>query len=273
VEAFRARYGPVAAVLGAGQGIGRAFALALAARGLDLLLVDVARAPLDAVCAEAEAAGARARGLVLDLGTEAADAALAAEARQARIGLAVYTAVRSLVGPFLDETPGTLRTALAVNCGGAQAACRALAPPMVERGRGGIVLLSSLAGLQGTGFVAAYAAAKAFDLTLAEALWWELGEAGVDVLGLVAGSTDTPGFRAGRPRLETGAVLDAPEAVAREGLDHLADGPVWICGEGNRRIAEALAALPRRERVGAISASTRALFAGPPGLAPPTRRP
>lgn len=199
---FRTRYGPRAAVLGAGQGIGRAFANRIAARGLDLLLVDVDRAALSEVAAETQAAGVEVACEVIDLGGSDAASRLATAAREHEIGLAVYTAVRSLVGPFLDEEPSRHRAAVDVNCTGVLLACHAFGAAMRERGRGGLVLLSSLAGLQGTGHVAAYSAAKAFDVALAEALWWELGEHGVHVLGLLAGSTDTPGFRGHEPRVD-----------------------------------------------------------------------
>ena len=58
---------------------------------------------------------------------------------------------------------------------------------MVARGRGGIVLVSSGGGLVGAPNMVAYGATKAFDMVMAEALWAELHEQGVDVLGLVLG--------------------------------------------------------------------------------------
>ncbi len=259
---LRNRYGPVAAVLGAGQGIGRAFAQGLAARGFELLLVDVDERALEAAQRELEADGARVEAHRLDLASRDAGDALASWARRHEVGLAVYSAARAPVGSFLAAAPAGLREAIAVNCGGALAACHALAGPMVGRGRGGLVLLTSLAGLQGTGTVAAYSATKAFDLALAEALWWELGEQGVDVLALVAGSTDTPGFRGSRPKLASSAVLDPPERVVDEGLAHLAHGPVHVVGEGNRKVARALESMDRADRIRLISEQTRALYPG-----------
>ena len=64
-----------------------------------------------------------------------------------------------------------------------------------DRGRGAIVLVSSGAGLVGGPNMVAYGATKAFDMVMAEALWAELHGAGVDVLGLVLGLTDTPALR------------------------------------------------------------------------------
>src|SRR5260221_13028718 len=75
--------------------------------------------------------------------------------------------------------------------------CHHFARPMVERGRGGIVVLSSGAALVGAPNMVAYAASKAFDMIMTEALWAELRATGVDVLGLVLGATDPPAL----PRL------------------------------------------------------------------------
>ena len=70
--------------------------------------------------------------------------------------------------------------------------CHHFAGPMQARGSGAIVLVSSGAGLVGGPNMVAYGATKAFDMVMAEALWAELHGAGVDVLGLVLGLTDTP---------------------------------------------------------------------------------
>src|SRR2546422_350907 len=68
------------------------------------------------------------------------------------------------------------------------------------RGRGGLILLSSMSALQGSPMVATYAATKAFTLNLAESLWDEWRPSGVDVTAVVPGPTDTPGYRASAPR-------------------------------------------------------------------------
>jgi hypothetical protein len=146
-----------------------------------------------------------------------------------------------------------------VNCGGALSIAHALAGPMAERGRGGLILVSSMAGLQGTGWVASYAATKAFDLVLAEGLWFELKPRGVDVLALVPGNTDTPGLRSSRPRKGQEGWM-RPEDVAREALEALGREPVHVCGEANRKVMEALGRLPRAERLRIMGENTRALY-------------
>src|SRR5262249_50256184 len=81
------------------------------------------------------------------------------------------------------------------NCVAPLQLCHHFGAAMAARGRGGIVLVGSGAGLVGGPNVATYAATKAFDMVLAESLWAELHDRGVDVLGLVLGVTDTPALR------------------------------------------------------------------------------
>jgi len=165
------------------------------------------------------------------------------------------------VGAFLDERLERHERALQVGCRGALAASYVLGRRLVARGRGGLILTSSGAGFQGTGWVAGYSAAKAWDLALAEALWWEWRPHGVDVLALCPGSTATPGMLGNAPRLDAAAMAQ-PEDVAREALDALGRGPVCIPGEDNRRARAALDRLPRQQRVELVGEQTRKLFTG-----------
>ena len=258
---FAARYGPSAVVLGAAQGIGLAFAHEIARRGVDVLAVDVREDLLGPAtrAVAAAAPGARVRGLALDLA--AANVAERLAAIDAPLGLVVYTAMLALVGPFLDEKHERHETALHVGCRGALAASHVLGRRLVAQGRGGLILTSSGAGFQGTGWVAGYSAAKAYDLALAEALWWEWKPLGVDVLALCPGGTATPGMLGNAPKLGVSA-LAKPEDVAREALDALGRGPLCIPGEDNRRTRAALERLPREQLVELMGEQTRKMFTG-----------
>lgn len=256
---FPARYGPWAVVLGAGQGIGRAFARELAVRGLDLLLIDLREDLLEAAAGEARAQGRDVRCAMLDLADVGVGKQLAAAAAPLDLGLVVYTAMISRVGLFLDDDLATHLRVLGVGCAGPLATARVLGASLCRRGRGGMILTSSLAGFQGTGFVAGYSACKAYDLALAEALWWEWKPLGVDVLALAPGSTDTPGFQAHQPRVDR-ASLQSAAAVAREALDALGKQHLLVPGEGNRQVRAALDKLPRQQLVEVMGEQTRAQF-------------
>jgi uncharacterized protein len=261
VSGFAARYGPWAAVLGAAQGIGLAFAHEIAQRGVSVLAVDVREDLLEPAVRDVAGAapGVSVRGVALDLARP--DVAERLDAIEEPLGLVVYTAMLALVGPFLDEKLERHETALHVGCRGALAASFVLGRRLVAQRRGGLILTSSGAGFVGTGFVAGYSAAKAYDLALAEALWWEWRPHGVDVLALCPGSTATPGMLGNAPRQSADAMAQ-PADVAREALDALGRGPVCIPGDDNRRARAALDRLPREQQVTLLGEQTRKTFRG-----------
>ena len=107
---------------------------------------------------------------------------------------------------------------------------------MLAKGKGAIVLMTSLAGLQGSGYLSVYAATKAFNRILAESLWYEWKNSGVDIIACCAGATATPGYKNTHPEktgLFTPRVLE-PEEVANECLQKLGRQPFFITGRGNR---------------------------------------
>jgi short-subunit dehydrogenase len=103
---------------------------------------------------------------------------------------------------------------------------------MRARGRGGILLVGSMAGTYGSMLQSVYSGVKAFGRLFAESLWLELREHGVDVLELVLGVTRTPAMeRAGLNFDVPGLSVSEPADVAREGLENLSKGPVFIAGD------------------------------------------
>jgi short-subunit dehydrogenase len=131
----------------------------------------------------------------------------------------------------------------------------------MARGRGGIIVMSSMSGNFGSEQLALYAATKAFDLVLAESLWAELRHHGVHVLAVQPGSTRTPGWETSQPPELRGPgphVMEV-EPVVREALDALGQEPSLVPGAGNREGAEALRALPRRQAIELMSTITSAL--------------
>jgi len=236
--AFAARYGPYALVAGASEGIGRAFAAELAAAGLNLVLVARRQPPLALLSEELRAAhGIDVRTVSADLADPAAADAVVSASGGCEIGLLVYNAAASSVGRFLDTPIDAHLRTVHVNVRGPLLLAHAFAGAMVARGRGGIVLMSSLTAFQGTPLVANYGATKAFNLVLAEGLWSELAESGVDVLACCAGATLTPGYERVTPKRAAERFAPRPQDprdVAREALGALGRRPVIVTGAGNR---------------------------------------
>ena len=261
-----ARYGPWAIVAGASEGIGAAFAHALAAKGLDLVIVARRAGPLAELGDELETRHkVKVQALALDLGEPGSIAALLAALADREIGLLVWNAALSVMGPFLDQPLDAHLTELEVNCRSPLAVVHALGNLMVARRRGGIILLSSLSGMQGTALVANYAATKAWNRVLAEGLWWELGKSGVDVLACVAGATETPGYRSSAPKRGSDAnvPVQSPDAVAAEALAALGRRPSIITGSRNRFAAALLSRLlPRRAAVRLMGRTMDRMYGG-----------
>lgn len=251
------RYGPWAVVLGASEGLGAAFARALAGRGFKLLLLARRGDVLEEVATPLRAS-TEVRTAVVDLGGPDLAGTLAALTAGLEIGLCVYNAAFSQIGPFLEQGLADQLRTIDVNCRGPLITARVLGEAMVRRGRGAIVLMSSLTAFWGSPYVATYGASKAFNLSLGEALWYELGPQGVDVLVCCAGATSTPGFL--RSSGAKGPRSMTPEAVAEEALAALGGPPSMVPGAFNRMAARVLARLlPRPAAVRIMGAQTAKL--------------
>ncbi|MBI1210713.1 MAG: SDR family NAD(P)-dependent oxidoreductase [Alphaproteobacteria bacterium] len=258
-SAFAAKYGPWAVVAGASEGLGAAFAAALAARGLNVLLIarraEMLQAVADRLRAETKV---EVRTEVRDLARGDLAAALGALSADIEIGLAVYNAAYVPVGDLVSRPLDELLRVVDVNIRGPLIFARALGAKMAARGRGGIVLMSSLAGYQGAPRIAAYAASKAFNIVLGEGLWRELAPRGVDVVVSTAGAVRTPGY-AKTASQDAPGTLDAATVVEAT-LDALGRGPVVVPGAVNRVARFVLGRLlPRRTAIGIFARSTKDL--------------
>lgn len=254
---FASQYGPWAVVAGASEGLGAAFAGALAARGVNLLLLARRADLLEGVAARLRAT-TEVRTEVCDLARPDLPAALEALTAPLDIGLAVYNAAYAPVGELHTRAVTDLLQVIDVNVRGPLIFARTLAPRMVARGRGGIVLMSSLAGFQGAPRLAAYAASKAFNIVLGESLWSELKPHGVDVVVSCAGAVRTPGFAMAAKGNAPGT-LDAA-AVAEQTLDALGHGPTVVPGATNKLARFVMGRiLPRHTAIGIMARSTKEL--------------
>jgi short-subunit dehydrogenase len=213
--------------------LGAAFAEGIARRGLNLVLL--ARQE-DQLTATADRLSEKYGVDVLTIGADMADFEDVKERigrLKVSIGLLVYDAAYAPIGRFEDVTEEQLALAAAVNVRAPLLLVKLLSAPMIERGRGGIVLMSSLAGGQGGPNIAAYAATKAFNTVLAEGLWKELKPRGVDVLACVAGAILTPGYRKAESAKPAPGTLEAAQ-VAEQALNALGKGPIVVPGAVNK---------------------------------------
>ena len=134
---------------------------------------------------------------------------------------------------------------------------------MLAKNKGAIILMTSLAGFQGSGFLSVYAASKAFNRILGESLWYEWKNSGVDIIACCAGATSTPGYINTRPEKTgffTPRVL-APDEVARECLAKLGKQPSFITGRANRVASFIMQKLmPRKMAINIMGDTTRKMY-------------
>ncbi|WP_045878328.1 SDR family NAD(P)-dependent oxidoreductase [Pseudofrankia sp. DC12] len=243
--------GPWAVVAGASEGLGAAWAEALARRGLNVLAVGRRPEPLEQTARRLAATHeVEVRTLAADLAEPGFTDHLAAAGSGLEIGTAVYNAAFSFAGPLLDHSPQDAQRVVDVNVRGPLVLIHQLVPAMVERHRGTLVLMSSLAGNQGGPSLAAYAASKAFTTSLAESLRAELRPVGVDVLACVAGAVRTPGYAATVGRDAPGT-LD-PDQVVEAALAGLGRTALVTPGRANKLAAFAMRRLLPRATATAI---------------------
>jgi short-subunit dehydrogenase len=263
---FYDKYGPWALVAGASMGIGAAFAHEAAARGLNVVMMARGEELLRTKAAEvSERHGVETRVLVADLADPHVGEVVAAATADLDLGLVVHNGAVAPAGRFLGSDLDLMLTSVSVNCASPVVLCRHLAPRLVARGRGGIGLVSSLGGMQGSVNFALYNAGKAFQWILAETLWAELKPLGVDVSCIMVGATASPNYLSFMETLDrelcgkegAASPLDrarhrlidpvSPEQVATALYDQLNEGPVCYSHPDDAWIAEATLALPREE--------------------------
>jgi short-subunit dehydrogenase len=255
------QYGPWALIAGGSEGIGRSFAEQLAANGRNLvLLARNGEALAQAAAAITRDHAVEVRTHTLDLTAADMEEQLANVTDDLEIGLLIYNAgAIHGAAPFLDDPLEKHQQLIRLNCLGPTVLCHQLGRKMRARGRGGIILMSSMSGLTGGAYVATYAASKSFDIVLAESLWAELADSGVHVLGLIAGATDTPAMASSGIVFEPGQAMD-PAEVATLGLDNLSNGPVYVAGAMNQLGVPLLRGEDRRQSVALMTAGTAALY-------------
>jgi len=254
-------YGPWAVIAGGSEGVGSAFADSLAQAGIDLVLIARKSGPLEETANKVRAHGVQVRTLSLDLLLPDAVTQIRQVTDDLEIGLLIFNAGANSYGhEFVTSELDKVQGVIDLNITRQLELAQHFGAKMKERGRGGIMLLGSLAGYMGSEQQSIYGAAKAFSRVFAEGLWLELKPFGVHVVELVLGVTRTPAMERAGLRFDLpGLNVAEAEDVAREGLAHLADGPVWIAG-GNYKAAQQRSGFPRDVMVQAAADGMRTLL-------------
>jgi 2-hydroxycyclohexanecarboxyl-CoA dehydrogenase len=204
--------GTSALVTGAGQGIGRAIALALASEGAQVAVLDVRADGAESVRREVDALGVKGLALVADL-TRRADVERAVQEALAQFGqldLLVNNAGWDRMQLFLDSDEETWDRIIALNYKAVLYTCRAVLPSMAARRRGKVINIASDAGRVGSSGEAVYAGTKGAVIAFSKTLAREMARYAVTVNVVCPGLTETPllaGMRAESARNEK--VLDA----------------------------------------------------------------
>lgn len=218
-----------AVITGASSGIGLALAYELAGRGYDLAICSNSERLIDA------AESLRAKGVeVLDIpadlatgeGVEQLWSKVSAQKRD--IDIVCINAGVGVGGLFTETSLDDELNMVSLNCSGTVHLAKYAVKHMVARNRGRILFTASIAGEMVAPHEAVYAATKAFDLSLAHSIRYELRETDVTVTALQPGPTDTDFFhRAGMDNTEVGSkgkLSASAEEVAKQGIDALLAG-------------------------------------------------
>lgn len=225
-------YGPWAVIAGGSEGVGAEFARQLADAGVNLVLIARKSGPLEQTAAECRARGIDVRTLALDLTDPSSVGHIVDTTADLEVGLLIYNAGANTCSErFVDGDLADFARVLDLNVSTMLALVQHYGRPMRDRRRGGILMVGSMAGYLGSVRHTVYGGVKAFGRIFAESLWLELRDYDVHVLELVLGVTRTPAMeRVGLNFDVPGMRVAEPADVAREGLEHLADGPVFVAG-------------------------------------------
>ena len=243
-----------ALVTGAGSGIGRATALAFAARGAHLALCDIDESGLAETIAQLPATGAQALGEQVDVASADAVAAFAGRVHQQTPAVDILMNNAGIgIGARMLETPlPEWERIVSINLMGVVHGCQSFVPRMVERGRGGhVVNVASAAGYAATQLLAAYSATKFAVVGLSEALREEVAASGVGVTALCPGLINTPITR--NSRMFGVADTRATRSQLVEGYQRRGYGP-------ERVAAGVLKAIQRNRAVAPVSPEAWLLY-------------
>jgi NAD(P)-dependent dehydrogenase (short-subunit alcohol dehydrogenase family) len=182
--------GMVAAVTGAGRGIGRGCALAMAEAGAEVIAMSRTKAEIEDVAALIRQKGGKARAIVCDVADPASISA--AFAGLEKLDVLVNNAGVSMPEPFLDLSEDAVNLTIDINVRGAVFAAQAAAQIMAKQGSGVIINMSSTFGKVGRPGTSVYSASKHFIEGLTKSAAIELAPKGIRVVAVGPTAIDTP---------------------------------------------------------------------------------
>jgi short-subunit dehydrogenase len=195
-EDYRKKYGDWALVLGASEGLGAALASELARRGMNIALVARREPVLTGAARRIEAEfGVATKTIVADMGDPDVVAVLERGLAGAEPAFLVYNCAAEHIGEFMAQDVERHLNNIVVNVTAPTRLVHHFGRRMMGRGKGGIVICSSLAAAQGIYSWVTYGAAKAYEMILGEGLWYELRDHGVGATAFMIGTTYTPNFQ------------------------------------------------------------------------------
>ena len=231
---FHAKYGPWAIVTGASSGIGEEFCRQLAGLKLNLILIARRKEKLESLANELTSKhGIETRVVSTDLSTPDFLKQIQVATDSLDVGLLVNNAGLALTGNFLEHKIEDELSLLNVNCRAPLVLAHVFGNKMAQRGKGGIINISSASAFLPMPFWTNYSASKVYLLYLSEGLGYELQEKGVDVLALCPGGTRTEFSKVAGTK--SGGM--EPAQVVKLGLKKLGKQPVAIAGVSNRIIS------------------------------------
>lgn len=182
-----------ALITGAGKGIGKAIALALAKEGVNVILVARTQEEIDSVAAKVRSLRVKALAITADVADiNSVNAAVTkALAEFGTIDILINNAGIAAFGKFLELEPTDWERIIQVNLMGTYYVTRAVLPNMIERQTGDIINISSTAGLSGNALTSAYSASKFAVLGLTESLMQEVRKHNIRVTALTPSTVAT----------------------------------------------------------------------------------
>ena len=222
--------------MGGSEGVGAEIAFRLAEQGVSSVLVARKLEALEETAAAVRAKGVDCRVVSADL-TESDSTDKISEAVEGLdLGLLILNAGANTYGSeFVESDMAQVQKVIDLNITSPMQIIRRFGPALKARGKGGIVVMGSMAGYLGHADMSIYSAAKAFSRVFVEGLWLEMREYGVDVVEVILGVTRTPAMiRAGLDMDLPGMTVSEPDEVADEVMTAIGNGPVHVLGgEGN----------------------------------------